>query len=245
MRRAALLLVLLAVLLAGCSALGPPQIPDQRLNETRGYDWNTSANATYTIIGNDTYHAVLRVEGPQFVAYQEDGAGTRRPIRPRAVAFRYSNGTITNGTRVGVDVKRRKTVFRVPNATGQLAYAARSRPQRFRTPVHVEGSHAVVLPPGRRAGVPVAGQVSPPTDNRSIDGDRLTLRWDDLDGGTIRVRYYRPRDLGLFGALIGGVGLAALISALYVRREIRQLREQHAAEGVEFDRDDDGPPGPL
>jgi hypothetical protein len=247
MRRAAwgCLLTLLLLLLAGCSGLGPPQVPDQRLNETRGYDWNASANATYTLKGNDEYHAVLRIEGPRFVAYQEGGTGTRRPIRPRAVAFRYANGTITNGSAVDVRIKRRKTVFSVPNASGQLAYAAESRPQRFTTPVLVEGSHAVVLPPGRRAGVPIAGRVSPAPDNRTISRDQLTLRWADLNRGAISVRYYRPRDLGLFGALVGGVGLAALVAAWFVRRELRDLRARREAAGLEEPAadDDDSPPG--
>ena len=201
-RRLALVVTIAVVATAGCiGPFGESAIPDAQLGESADYDWNVSANATYTITTNGTYRAVYRLPPAEATATDEDvtgadttgetrtlqlhrrdGLGQRRPLDISALRYRYPNGTVENGTALEANQGNQRTTVTLPAGDGTVAYTARSPPKRFETAIHVEGSHDVILPPDRRVGNPIFGHVSPPTDNRSWrSGDRRVLHWETVE----------------------------------------------------------------
>lgn len=237
----ALLGLVAVALLAGCG-FGPTEVPDDDLNQNVSFDWDTDANATYAV-SRSSYSAVVRVSNQSSLkVYRQDALGTDTPIRPNALRFRFPNGTVVNAshTNLSATLRSSSTLLTLPADNGTVGYTAGRSGKRFSTPVFVDGSHELVLPPRTRVGVPILSQVSPGGYDTSVGSDnRMTIRWDDLDGGAITARYYLQRDLLLFSVLlvlvvfVGGGGL------LYYVRQIRRLRARREEIGIDIEEEDD------
>jgi len=219
MKRRTLALLALATLaaLAGCAGFGGG-LDEERLAQNASYDWDTTADVTVTVEG-DEYQAVYEVE----------------------------NGTGVNASPLEVQEADSRVVIRPPAEKGKLAYSAPADAGWFGLPVTVAGSYEVVLPPGRRVGNPVFGDVSPGDYEVSTDDqDRVHLRWSSLEDGSIAVRSYLQRDLYLFGGLLALLALVSVGGVVYYRIQIRRLerRREEAGLDVDLERDDDsdGPP---
>jgi hypothetical protein len=87
-------------------------------------------------------------------------------------------------------------------------------------------------------------RVQPPNDDRTVVGDRVHLRWEEVEISILTVRWYLDRDLWLFGGLAGIAGVVGLAGAAYYYREIVRARRRREEEGIDVDYDDDreGPP---
>jgi predicted small lipoprotein YifL len=248
MKRRTLALLALATLaaLAGCAGFGGG-LDEERLAQNASYDWDTTADVTVTVEG-DEYQAVYEVEdGTEVEAFRRETLGGRTPVEVAAVQFRYPNGTVVNASAIEVEEADSRVVIRPPAEKGKLAYSAPADAGWFGLPVTVAGSYEVVLPPGRRVGNPVFGDVSPGDYEVSTDDqDRVHLRWSSLEDGSIAVRSYLQRDLYLFGGLLALLALVSVGGVVYYRIQIRRLerRREEAGLDVDLERDDDsdGPP---
>lgn len=248
MRRYALAVLGLAALaaLAGCAGFGGG-LDEERLARNASYDWNTSADVTVTLEG-DEYQAVYEVSnGTAVEAYREETLGGRQPVEVAAVQFRYPNGTVVGASGVEVRQEDSTVVIEPPADEGKLAYSAPADAGRFGLPVTVDGSYEVVLPPGRRVENVVFGDVQPGGYDHTIDDrDRVHLHWEGLEEGTIAVRSYLQRDLYLFGGLLAVLVLVSLAGVAYFRLQIRRLEQEREEAGlnVDLDGDDDSRGGP-
>jgi len=250
--------------LSGCLGfLGGGSVSDERLDQSPPggeYDWNASVepelDAHITVNDDATFSAVYAVNGSEIELFRRDGLGGTNPLEVRAVRYRYPNGTVINGSRLADRgaVDRTRDVVRIDlpgegDVEGdRVAFTAGSTPKRFALPTYVDGSYEVVLPPNRRASLPVFGDVSPGGATTAVDGEnRLHVRWDDVQRDSVIVQFYLPQDIQIFGgvfALLVAVGGGGL---LYYRRQIDALREQREELGLDVDSDtddvgDDGPP---
>jgi hypothetical protein len=243
-------LVAVLVALAGCSSVFGPSQPDPaELNASADYGWD--ANATTSInVSRSSYQMVVTVENrTELEIHQRSDIGTEEPVQVSALRFRYPNGTVVNASAMTVENSREKTTITLPNRSGQVAFTAPRHGKRFSTPVFVEGSHAVTMPPQARIGVPLLSQAVPNGYTTSVSGDRMTVYWENVERGPVITRYYLQRDLYLFGGLFGLLVVAGGAGALYYVRQIRELEEQREEIGldVETDEDDldgrDPPPG--
>jgi hypothetical protein len=245
-RRLAVFGLLALVAASGCvTPFSTGQLSEERLSEPAAYDWNTSAAATIELTTNDTYRAVYTVDGDTFAVYRTDGLNRDRSVRVRSVRYRYPNGSTITIPAANTTVSQERTTISVPNGTGQLAYVAESRAKRFSTPVLVNGSHTIVLPPGRDVSNPVFGAVRPNADRVTRNG-QVRLHWERVERDSITVRYYRTRDVGLFLGLAVLAGLLAALAVGYVYLQIRRLRRRREELGLDVDIDDSGddpPPG--
>jgi hypothetical protein len=245
----ALLGVAFLIALAGCGSLLGPGEPDQEaLQENKTYDWDTQANTSITL-ARSNFTAVLTVSNKSEVRlYRVDGVGTDRPLQISALKFRYPNGTVLNASGIEVEKKTKRTVVTLPQEEGQVAFTSPRSGKRFATPVFVDGSFAMHLPPGARVGVPLLSQVSPSASERSVDdsSDRMTLLWSSTERDSVLVRYYLERDLLIFGSLFAVLSGVAIGGALYYLRKIRRLERQREEIGLNVDTEDDefddGPP---
>ena len=265
-RRRLLALVALAGLLAlsGCTGLlGGGSVSDDQLDaEPPGgeYAWNESVesdlDARITVREDATFSAVYAVDGGEIELFRRDGLGGQNPLSVRAVRYRYPNGTVITGTelreRGAVERTRDEVRIDLPGEGDvegdRVAFSAESTPKRFSLPTYVKGSYEVVLPPNRRASLPVFGDVTPGRATTSIDDrNRLHVRWEEVERDSVIVQFYLPQDIRIFGGvfalllLVGGGGL------LYYRRQIDRLRERREEMGLDVDTDtddigDDGPP---
>ena len=228
------------VVLAGCLG-GSSEISQDRLNEQATYDWNTSADATYNI-SRSSYATVLTVTNESVEVWQRDAIEGETPVRLRALRFRFDNGTVVRSNetenltaRTGND----RTTIEMPTDSGQVAYTAPRSGKSFSTPVVVNGSQEIILPPGARVGIPLLSQVGPGNSNTSVENNRMTVRWENETDGTLSTRYYLERDLLIFAALaviailVGGGG------GLYYYRQIQTLEAQRDELGIDIDYDDD------
>ncbi len=244
---------LVAVLasLAGCgSFLGPGQPDPGELNATANYDWETNATTTYNI-SRSSYTAVIETGNrTSVVVYQRDELGTDQPLTPRALQYRFANGTVitANHSTLGAQTQGQQTNITVPEADGAVAFTGnRPNAKRFATPVFVEGSHEVILPPRTRVGIPLMSQVSPSANSRSVTNNRMTVRWTAVDRGPVVVRYYLQRDVLLFGGMGALLAVAGIFGGLYYYRQIRSLEKQREEIGLDVETEDDdfgddGPP---
>jgi hypothetical protein len=262
-RRLALLLTIAIAAAAGClGPFGDSAVPAKQLGETANYDWNVTANATYTIATNGTYRAVYRLPPGETEAadgngttdgtrtlelHRRDGLGQRRPLEISALRYRFPNGTVRNGSRLAASEGNQHTTVELPAGEGMVAYTARSPPKRFETAVLIEGSHEVILPTNRRVANPIFGHVSPPTDARNwTPDDRRRLQWESVDRDRLSVRYYRPWDLRLFAGLVGILLVIGGVAAAAVYRQIRRLRARREEHDLDLEYEDSGegpPPG--
>ena len=184
-RTLALLALALVAVLAGCAGFGGG-VDQERLAQNATYDWNTSADVTITVEG-DEYQAVYEIEnGSEVEAFRRETLGGRSPLPVAAVQFRYPNGTVVNASGVEVEEVDNRVVIRPPAEEGKLAYSAPADASRFGLPVTRPGSYEVVLPPDRRVELPVFADVSPGGYEVTRDAEgRVHLRWSNLDGGSI------------------------------------------------------------
>ena len=233
--------------LAGCG-FGPSEVPEDQLNENVTFDWETNANATFSV-SRSSYTAVIEVTNQSSIeVFRRDALGTEAPVRPNALQFRFRNGSIVNATHANLSVSLQSdaAVISLPARNGTVGYAAPRSGKQFSTPTFVEGSHELVLPPGARIGTPLLSQASPGGWETRVSDNRMTVRWDDIDSGSLSVRYYLQRDLLLFSGLLIIVVSLGIGGTLYYLRQIRQLEAEREEIGLDVEEDDDlgdrGPP---
>ncbi|WP_136688127.1 DUF5803 family protein [Halorhabdus amylolytica] len=229
------LLVLLAI--AGC--LSP--VSDADLKENATYDWEANASATYHIYTNN-YTAVLDLQNRTSVElYLEDALGSNQALPISALQFRYENGTVVNNSAFDVDAGRSKITIEPPARNGTMAFAVERSGPDFRTPVVVDGSHEVLLPPGREIAIPFVSRAVPGDYTTRTVGDRVVIRWESVDRDSILVSFYRGRDVWLFGGLAGIVLTVGAVGLVYYRRQILKLEERRKELGLDIDQEDDDP----
>ncbi|QZX98803.1 DUF5803 family protein [Halobaculum rubrum] len=250
--------------LSGCLGFfGGGSVSDERLDQSPAggeYDWNASVDseldAHITIHDDATFSAVYAVNGSELELFRRDGLGGTNPLDVRAVRYRYPNGTVINGSELADRgaVDRTRDVVRIDlpgdgDVEGdRVAFTAGSTPKRFALPTYVKGSYEVVLPPNRRASLPVFGDVNPGGATTSVDDEnRLHVRWDDVQSESVIVQFYLPQDIRIFGAVFALLAVVGGGGLLYYRRQIDALREQREKLGLDVDTDDDdlgddGPP---
>ncbi|PSP31223.1 hypothetical protein BRC64_11045 [Halobacteriales archaeon QH_10_67_22] len=243
-------LLVLLVGLAGCASFLGSDDPDPEELEADGeYDWETPANTTYNV-SRSQFQAVIAVENQSnLVVYRTDELGTDEPMSLRALQFRYPNGTVVtaNASNLGATTEGQRTNLSLPQEQGQVAFTSpRPNAKRFSIPVFREGSHAVILPPRARVGIPLLSNVNPGNYNTSVADNRMTIRWGNADRGPVVTRYYLQRDLLIFGSVAAVLLVAGVVGGLYYYRQIRTLQAKREEIGLDVEMDDDefddGPP---
>lgn len=285
-RRLAVGVVLLGAMLAlaGCSSVfgpGPVQEGDLAADPGEPYDWNRSADGYIEVnqgnftsvydVGNRTTGSREAGENFTIELYNRDALGTDQPIDPRALQFRYENGTrlryqetdagatlvmLRDGEEIdvsdeklAVSKSRRRTTVRLPtNETGKLAFTTPKNGKQVATPTFVEGSYEMVLPEGARIGLPILAQVQPTRSSAEMIDERVHVRWDSVSRArSVLVRYYLERDLFLFGGLVALMLIVGTAGAVYYYLQIRETVKRREEVGLDIDiEDDDGrdpPPG--
>lgn len=234
MRRVlAIALLGLLIGLTGCLGGGVDQ---EALAENATYDWESSADVTFNVTGG-SFHAVHTVEnGSVVTAYRDTEFQGEQPVSISAVKFRYENGTIVGAEDIEVEQSGGRTLIRPPDATGQLAYSARSRPKDFQIGLNRSGSYEVILPPDMRIGVPFMGMISPGGAELTVTNDRAHLYWDSLESGSIDLHYYLERDFWIFAGLVVTGILGGIAVVIYFRVQIRQLRRRIERSGFDLER---------
>lgn len=225
------------LVLAGC--LSP--VSDADLAENATYDWESDANASYTLYGGN-YTAVVEIENrTSLELFLRDELGSKQAMPISGLRFRYSNGTVANSSVYEVSTSRSEIVLEPPELNGTVAFTAERTGPDFHTRVLVEGSHEVALPPNQRVGLPVVSRVVPGDYETEPAGDRVVVSWESVDRDTITIQTYLERDLLLFGGLAAIVLLIGAIGLLYYRREIAKLRSEREKLGLDVDQDEDDP----
>jgi hypothetical protein len=270
-RRLLAALALVGVLgLAGCATfIGGGADDPEALSADAEYDFDTDSDAFITV-HEDTYTAVYNVsekaagdEGT-IELWQTNALTVENPLEVSAMQFRHPNGTIVrfvdgdamvireDGTReptdgLAVNTTRRRTIVHLPAEEGQLAFTVEKTGKELtlRPPIH--GSYEIALPPETDTSIPLLSRVRPPNDDREVVGDRIHLRWEDVETSILTVRWYLDRDLWLFGGLAAIAGIVGVVGAVYYYWQIRRARRRREQEGIDIDREDDrdGPPPGL
>ena len=246
-RQLAPLALALVLVTSGCLGMFGG-ISEERLCEDVRYDWNTTANATYTIETNNSYTAVYAVENASSMEFhQRDGFGNDQPLQISAVQFHTEDGTTYDCEDIDVETTRHETIVEFPESDGQFAYTADSPPKRFATQRFADGSHEVILAPNREVSNPVFGSVQPSGYETERVDDRLHIQWEDATSRVLVVQYYLDRDVPLFLGLILVAGFLALFGIAHYYRLIQELAQQRREAGLDIDlSEDDGdepPPG--
>jgi hypothetical protein len=243
-------------LTAGCLGFGTGPVDAETLDAEPAspYAWDAQTDVHIAIQDNAKFRAVYSMNQSSIELFRRDGFGGRNPLDVEAVRYQYPNGTVVNGSEMrarGGEVSRTRDVVSVAlpsNRTdGRLAFTAGSTPKRFSLPVFVEGTYEVVLPPNRRVGMPVFGQVSPRGYETSREGQVTHIRWSEaVTSRSVLVQFYLERDLTIFAGLVVVFSLVGGGGLLYYRRQIEALREQREELGLDVETDDDefdrGPP---
>lgn len=231
--------VLLLAVLAGCAGTGlggTPAPSDEQLEENATYDWDRDADVTVNVTG-EQYQTVADVNGTDRVRLAStSGFGGRNPLPISAVQFRYENGTVAGADAIDVSTQNQRTVVDLPAENGTFAYTAPAGSRSVNAPLDFEGSHEVVLPPGMRVSFPVFGDVSPGGYEKSVEDNRVHLRWDSLSGATVSAEYYLQRDLQIFGAVLGVLGVLTVGGVVYYRLRIRRLEREREQAGLDYEK---------
>jgi hypothetical protein len=263
---AALALIVL-VGTAGCTTiLGGDAADPESLSADAEYDYDTDRDAFITV-NRENYTAVYNVsakatgDNGTIEFYRTNALTIENPLELEALQFRYANGTVvryvggeavvvrSDGTQeptdaLAVETTRQRTVVELPAEEGQIAFTTPKSGKEIvvYTPVH--GSYEVALPPDRDASVPLLSRTRPSNDDRAVVGDRVHLRWDDVETSVLSVRWYLDRDLWLFGGLaVVAAGLGVIGVAYYYRR-IRLAEKRRDEAGLDVDTGDDDREGP-
>lgn len=239
MNRQALAALVLALLAgtAGCGALTGGDIDRSKLDDEATYDWDVDANATYDVPGDGQYRAVLRVQNrSEIQVYGHSQLEGDTPVSVAAVKFRYPNGTVVNASAMTIEVNSGRTVIEPPARHGKLAYSAPSAPKQFGAPVAVDGTHEVTLPPNMRVSAFLFGYVQPGGAETTLRDDRVTIRWDDLDDGSISVRYYLARDFYIFAGFVALLLLVGVVGVVRYRLQIRRLEREREESDIDMER---------
>lgn len=257
MRRRALIVggLVVLVFLAGCS-FGGGEIPEDELTGEADYDWDTNASAAYTLqdaerfsFSSETYAAVVQVENQSTLSvYRDTLIQGETSIQIEALQFRFQNDTVVNATHPNLTAIERsdETEIQLPADNGSVGYTSVRDGKRWAAPAVVDGPHEVTLPDGGRVGIPLLSRTLPGGHETSVEDNRMTIRWDEVDRNILLVRFYLVRDLYLLGGIAGFATLLAVGGVLYYLRQIRQAREKREEVGLDVDMDDDdvgdGPP---
>lgn len=229
------LALVLVVVTTGCLG-GFGDISEEDLCADASYDWDTDANATYTVWTNSSYAAVYDVENSSSMElHSRDGLGNDEPVHIESVKFRAEDGTVYDCEDVEVETTRHETIVEFPEENGQFAYTAESSPKRFVTQQYVDGSHEVILPPNREISNPVFGSVQPSEDETERVDGRLHVRWDEPEGNRLVVQYYLDRDVPLFVGIVVVAGIAAIIGFAYHYRLLQGLQRRREEAGIDLD----------
>lgn len=220
---------------AGCTGAGGGP-SDEQLAEDASYDWDRESDVRVNVTGGE-YTVVAAVDNQSRVRLaRSDGFGGRNPLSISAVKFRYQNGTTVDAEDIDVSTANSRTVVTFPADNGTFAYTASAGSRQVTIPVGFEGSHELVLPAGMRVAFPVFGVVEPPGYQKTVEDNRVHVRWDSLDGGTIDAKYYLERDLYIFGGTTGVLALAALLGVVYYRLRIRRLEDEREEAGLDLEK---------
>ena len=258
---AALALIVL-VGTAGCTTiLGDDAADPESLSVDAEYDYDTDRDAFITV-NRENYTAVYNVsakatgDNGTIEFYRTNALTIENPLELEALQFRYANGTVvryvdgeavvvrSDGTQeptdaLAVETTRQRTVVELPAEEGQIAFTTPKSGKEIAVYTPVHGSYEVALPPDRDASVPLLSRTRPSNDDRAVVGDRVHLRWDDVETSVLSVRWYLDRDLWLFGGLaVVAAGLGVIGVAYYYRR-IRLAEKRRDEAGLDVDTGDD------
>jgi hypothetical protein len=228
----ALALAALAVL-AGCGG----GLDKSGLDRNATYDWSTDAVVTVEVTG-DNHRAVydLSAAGTDRVeVYRNTELGGQEPLSVSALKFRYPNGTVVGADAFVVTQEGSHTVIVAPSANGSMAYTAGAAVKSFYSPVFVEGAHEVVLPAGMRVSAPLFGSVRPGGYTKTIEDNRVHLRWDEAPSGNVAVEYYLERDFYIFTGFVLLLLAAGAAAVVYFRVQIRSLERRREESGLDVE----------
>jgi len=244
------------VLLSGCLG-GGGEIDEDELTGDAEYNWDTDANATYDVttasllsFSSNDYQAVIGVENRSTLSlHRSTLLRGDQPISIEALQFRFPNGTVvdaSHGNLTAVEGSG-ETEIRLPAENGTVGYTANwggatrawgGSPRTLRLQTPVEGSHEVIMPDSARTDIPLLSLTSPGGHETTVEDNRPHLYWEDLDSGSITVRYYLVRDLFLFGGLFALAGLVSIGGAVYYYRGIQRAREKREEVGLDVEQGD-------
>lgn len=223
----------LFILMTGCLGGG---LDESALSANASYTWETDTDVTFNVTGG-SFHAVYRIEdGTPVAAFRDTEFQGEQPISISAVQFRYPNGTIVGADAMEITQTGGRTIIVPPAEEGKLAYSASSLPKDFQVGLNRSGSYEVILPPGMRIGFPFMGHISPGGAELSVRNDRTHLVWESLDGGSIDLHYYLERDFWIFTGIVVLGLIGAVVTVLYFRLQIRQLRRRIEESGFDLER---------
>lgn len=235
MRRLALAVLALAVLAGTAGCLGSGGVSQDRLAENATYDWNTSANVSVDV-ATGSYKAVYAVSNTSELSFATPTELSGDiPVSISAVKFRYPNGTVVNASTIAVEQTDSETIVHLPASEGKLAFTAPAGQRLVTIPAPLDGSYQVVLPGEMRVSIPIFGQVTPGGYSREIVDNRVHLRWDSLTASHVEVNYYYQQDVLIYGSVVLLAVLAGIAGALYLRLQIRRLREYREDAGLELE----------
>jgi len=243
------------VFLSGCSFGGGGEIPEEDLLGDQEYQWDAEETVVFELISRDSYTTVVTVRNESELSiHQRTAFRGDQPVDIGALQFRFENGTVVNATHPGLAARNgdEQTTIELPARNGTVAYTAprggrTGTTKSFTSPVFVEGSYRLDLPPRGRVAIPFLSQARPGGYESTLEDDQMSLRWNNLEGGTISVRYYLVRDLYLFGSIAAIAIVLGVGGTVHYARQIRRAKRKREEVGldVEYEDDsvgDDGPP---
>jgi len=220
---------------AGCLGTGGGGPTQQQLEQNATYDWQQDADVAIDVGGGE-YRVVASVGNETEIRLaRSTGFGGRNPLRISAVQFRYPNGTQVGADEIDVSTRNSRTIVTLPSANGTFAYSANAGGRSVTIPAPVEGSYELVLPSGMRVSVPVFGVVEPPGWEKTIEDNRVHVRWDSMSSGTISAKYYLQQDILLFAGITGALALVAVGGVVYYRLRIRRLEDERERAGLDVE----------
>jgi hypothetical protein len=263
-RRLAVVGLIVLVALSGCSLFDSGgEISEDELTKEVSYDWETNATASFNLstskllsLSADSYKAVIRAENETLDIHRERTFRGDTSVSIEALKYRFENGTVVNATHSNLTAVEHseRTELQLPATNGTVAYTASwggsswgGYGRSWSTPTFVDGSHEVTLPEGARVGIPLLSRVRPGSQEKTVENDRMTIRWDDPDNSEVAVRYYQLRDLYLLGTLVLIAIIVGIAGTIYYYRQIQRAKRKRKDVGLDVEQDDDdvsrdGPP---
>jgi hypothetical protein len=243
------LLVLLSAS-AGCTGmfgLGSEQDLSVKPSTVQ-YDWNTSADVTLNLSG-DQYRSVYKLDQRQIEVYTFGSLASEKPLDVAALKFQYPNGTVittdtSKSDRFYIEKSNNRAKIYVPTPDGKIAFIASKPPKSISKPVFVDTekhnqSYEIVLPPDTGASIPLLSNVRPDADKTTEINNRVHLVWNSVESENITVRYYLQRDLLIFGSIGGILAVVGLVGMGYYLVQIRKLTQLRKEIGLDVETDDE------